>query len=423
MTASRLRPARMGVMLAVGMITVGLSGVFGGTARAQTGGSALTVGGAHVRAPGRIAHHAVSGFNHLYVDTGDGTQCGPPGGAQDAIDVFDSSGNLVQTFPTRANTCYAFFGSNTLAYVATKTQACLVLADLNYNNTQGYGFWYSYSINMANGQITGQVSQVADKYKAFPMYGTPEDVVAVPSGKAVVGVDNTGNVELLTVGHSCKLGHPSVAAGAGSSVFNVTLQQISGGKTPKYDAYAADFQNNAIDVFGLKPFALLKSIPAGVSSGVDGIAGLGNTIAVGSAAAQGNIASQVASGTSSGPSITWGGTAGDTGAGNQNTQDVGLASGCLFGGDEEVGGTPTAYVSWFTLAGSPPAPSWVGDQALPNGSSLVGPLVNAGSTELVDSLLGGVVYQSSIGAGCALNLTPFAVLSDANGDSNGVAVD
>jgi len=384
---------RRTLLRATRLAIIGMAGATGvqGTHAIPGNNAALdaSASGMHFATLYGHAAHPLSGFTWAIADTGGGTSCD---GTPDQLDVFTPSGTLNQAFNTDAFQCTGTWGSNTVAIAKSKKQTCVLLADIN--DGRGPGHLDSFSFNPNTGLIGAEVSHLAD-----PKNGTPQDVAANATGTAAVWVDQSASPTYIletSVGKGCALGKAKVSKGTTGHYNNAVWNG-------KY-ALAANSGTCTVDTY--KGVKLVHSTPTDIC-GV-GISALGTEIAVGSGS------NKVESGSFAYPGVNWGGTASETGPGGANILDTGLASGCLFGGDEDTG-----YVSWFTTAGNPPAPAYVGDERNPSGSSFEGPFASAGSIEFMDSFGGGEIYYSTIGTQCALTLTPFATLSDTRGSSNG----
>ncbi|HLJ66684.1 MAG TPA: hypothetical protein VKX16_04925 [Chloroflexota bacterium] len=399
MNAARRISTRLTLLVAIGAAAA--IGMQGDQASAGQSGAISTGGpGAGLKSV-PFGHHNGSGFTHAYADTGDGAVCA--GATADAIDVYGTGGGTpVQAFTTDANQCHAYFGTDTLAYVPVKKgPGCLLLADLN--NEVAPGYWDSFSLK-SDGTIVKEVSHVVDTYKVgkTQFQGTPDDVVA--AGTGAVGTDAlTGNLIQLTVNaKTCALGKLKAAAGPSGATY---LNAIVYGK----DILGADYTNNSVDAFTIKPLRFVKATTSSVTAGTDGISTNGKAVATGSTQTS---ASQV-QGTPSFPG-TWT-VSGDSSW--TNTASTGQDTNCLWGINENVVNKTATTIGYYK---NPGAPSFQGDVPVLNGSYVADNAQDVGGTFYVNDFLGGEIDSSPIGSNCSLTLSKWAQMSDPNGHSSGL---
>ncbi|HLJ66816.1 MAG TPA: hypothetical protein VKX16_05605, partial [Chloroflexota bacterium] len=220
-----------------------LAGATVAGARAGAAPHPGTVGGTayhpvNLTASGSLAGKS-GGTHYLYVDEGNS------GGTADNIEAFKivgTSASWLQTFPSGANQTIAFFGSNTLALRPSKKgkSECLVLTDA------GNGMIRSYSVatsGSSQGQITGQVSAVAD-----PNGYTPEQVTVSSNGTWAFLVDASAYVSTWTIAGNCGLTLASSSKGA--TDFPNYQQAEEVGST---QLVANDDGNNKIDTYSVNP--------------------------------------------------------------------------------------------------------------------------------------------------------------------------
>lgn len=355
--------------------------------------------------PSTIGHSnpETQGFSFAYADAG---MYGGPGYSKDEIDVYTNNGGApIQAFKTTAEQRQAYGGSNTLAYVSTSTQACLVLASIT-TGRNGPGEWESFTVDQSTGLIGAEVSRVLDAGgSGLTAYsGYPEDVVAGKSGTFVIGADATNSIEELNVGPGCVLGPIIRAAGTPSDAiyYNVAL-------VGSHSAVAGDYAHNTVDTFSIKPYTLV-STAAAVAPKVSGLAVVGTTVATGTVGLN-----QVETGTSAAPGgITWGGTATDPFNG-YSTYEVALTSNCVFGVD--AGFSP--IFAWYTISGSPPIPTFQDTTPAPNRVTRVNVMVPVGFHLF---MVGNqTIYNSVIGTNCQLAFGFFASLPVKAQEPNGLA--
>lgn len=376
--------ARVGGITAAGaMFSLGLPCVH--ASPGEQGAGALVRSGA-----------PLPGFSFMYVASIDKSSS--------ELSVFSNSGGHPIQDVENTSQVNRNYGANPIAYVATSSQACLVLAIIP--GVPGAGSWESFIVDPSTGLIGAQVSTVVDKGgSGVNKYsGYPEDIVPGPTGTYVVGADGTNSIEKLNVGPGCTLGPISRAQGSppGSQYFLVRL-------VGAHSAVAPNHPKNTVDTFSVDPYAFVSTAAATVPF-LQGFAALGTTVATGSYL---NGTRQVETGSSAAPNgITWGGIATDPG---EDVFDLALSPGCLFGGGDGSNG-----LEWYTTSGSPPAPSFQGSTASPGGQ--LGPIVPIGSNVLMTSWDSREIYSSPIGANCALAPVPFANLNDNYDAPEGFAV-
>ncbi|HLJ67698.1 MAG TPA: hypothetical protein VKX16_10110, partial [Chloroflexota bacterium] len=353
------------------------------------------------------------GGSFLYANTGTGTSCGS---GTNFIDVFNTSGGLLQAFADTANECANYFGSNQIAVLThgkKPTSACLVEANLNAGAAPGS--WLSFTIpSTATGLIGAQVSTVADPK------GTPEDVKAAPEGNAVYSADFSGSIERLAVNpKTCALGKPKYSKAGPSGTVYVNLQVLGKGKGEYIEAtnpLNPNVSGGTIDSFKTS-LALAGSAAPDTGAGAsypDGISAFGNQVATGTLLSPGIVED----GTWSAPStITWAGVGTDPNGYNES--NTALDATCVWGGNEGIQNSSGAdFVSAYAAPGT-----FVNEANLLGGTLYSGPMqvVNAGGVLLVDNVQGGLIDLLTVGSGCSTsNAVAFAAMNDAGGNSGGM---